>query len=110
MALVASIMCVDDDLQQFCRRLVTLTSPGTMHLSQVVATGAQIYPVRVDTIRGTATLLRCEFRMRKTGSAVTPLDATALLDRIRSCHVLDSYLVDSRGVNLGPVEPYPVAS
>ena len=108
--LVVSILCVDDDLQRFCRRLVSIVNHGPMHLARVVATGSQIYPTRSDTIRDSATLLRCEFRMRNTGTTVDENEARKLLDRIAVYQVLDSHLVDESGVNIGPVDKFAAAS
>lgn len=108
--LVVSILCVDDDLPRFCRRLVSIVNHGPMHLARVVATGSQIYPTRSDTIRDSATLLRCEFRMRNTGTTVDENEARKLLDRISVYQVLDSHLVDESGVNIGPVDNFAAAS
>lgn len=108
--LVVSILCVEDDLQRFCRRLVSIVNHGPMHLARVVATGSQIYPTRSDTIRDSATLLRCEFRMRNSGTTVNEDEARKLLDRISVYQVLDSHLVDESGVNIGPVDKFAAAS
>jgi len=108
--LVVSILCVEDDLQRFCRRLVAIVNHGPMHLARVVATGSQIYPTRSDTIRDSATLLRCEFRMRNSGTSVDEDEARKLLDRISVYQLLDSHLVDESGVNIGPADRFAAAS
>lgn len=102
MGVVVSILCTDDDPQRFSRRLVAMVNHGPMHVSHVVAAGLQIYPVRVDTLRGSATLLRVEFRMRNSGTPVGEADIRDLFQRIASLEVLDSHLFDANGVNLGP--------
>ena len=110
MGMVVSILCVEEDLQRFCRRLVGLVNHGPMHLAQAIATGSQVYPTRSDTVRGSATVLRCEFRMRNTGLPVGEVDALGLLDRISTHQILDSHLIDASGTNLGPVQNFAVAS
>lgn len=107
---VLSILCMEDDLHRFCRRLSAAVNQGSMHLNSVVATGSQIYPVRVDTIRYSPTLLRCEFRMRHAGHKVSEFDAHALIARVRNCQILDSQFVDEDGNPVGPVQKYSVAS
>ena len=102
MGLVVSMLCAEDDPRQMCRRLVSLVNHGPMHLTRVVATGMQIYPVSPELYRGSSALLRCEFRMRRTGAPVSDADVQALLERLGTIRVLDAHLVDAAGVNLGP--------
>lgn len=109
-AIVVSILSVDEDLQRFCRRLASDVNPSSLHLARVVATGTQIYPIRLDTLRDTATVLRCEFRMRNAGSPITREVVRDLLDRLDAHELLDSHLVDARGSSTGPVDELPVAS
>lgn len=110
MSLVVSVLCSDDDPQRLSRRLVATVNHGPMHLTRVVATGVQVYPVNPESVRGTSTLLRCEFRMRNTGAPVTDSAVTALLSRISGYTVLDSHLVDGHGVSLGPATHVAAAS
>lgn len=107
---IVSILCVEDDPQRLCRRLASAVNNGPMHLTKVVATGLQIYPVQAEGGRGPAAQLRCDFRVRKTGSPVTDADVRDLFDRIRGFDVLDSHLIDGQGVNLGPAMVVAVAS
>lgn len=109
-AVVVSILCIDDEPQSFCRRLASVVNHGRMHLAQVVSTGSQIYPVRTDSVRGSATLLRCEFRMRESGIDVSDEDVRGLLERISTYQVLDSFLIDGHGVNIGPASDFAQAS
>ena len=83
---------------------------SSMHLTQVIATGSQVYPFNQRSVRGTAALLQCEFRMRNSGTSITEDDARKLLDRISSCQVLDSYLVDDLGVKVCAINPMSIAS
>lgn len=110
MAVIVSILSGDEDLQRTCRRLAAEVNHGPMHLARVVATGTQVYPVRLDSLRDTATLLRCEFRMRNTGQPVSIESARDLLDRLNSFEILDSHLVDVTGLSAGPVVDLRVAS
>ena len=110
MALMVSVMTTDDDLRGFSRRLASLVNHGPMHLAQALATATQVYPVRTDSISGTATLLRCEFRMRRSGSPVTEQAAFDVLERLRTCQLLDAHYLDDRGLSLGPVDVMPQAS
>lgn len=110
MGMIVSIMCAEDDLQRFSRRLASMVNPSPMHLTQVIATGSQVYPFNQRSVRGTAALLQCEFRMRNSGTSITEDDARKLLDRISSCQVLDSYLVDDLGVKVCAINPMSIAS
>jgi len=110
MALVVSVITTDDDPRRFCRQLASTVNGGPMHLAQALATATQVYPTRVDTLRGVATVLRCEFRMRQTGAPVTEQAARALLERIGSHQLLDVHYVDANGSSLGPVNALLAAS
>lgn len=109
-AVVVSILSVEDDLQRFSRRLAAEVNQGPLHLARVVATGTQVYPVRLDTLRDSATLLRCEFRMRHAATPISIEVARGLLERIRSHQVLEAQLIDDHGMVIGPVEEFSVAS
>jgi len=65
-----SVLCAEESLASFCRRLAAAVNPGPMHLARVFAVATQVYPVRVDAMWGEATVLNCEFRMRRAGAAV----------------------------------------
>ncbi len=104
MALVVSLLTIDDDLRSFSRRIASMVNSGPMHLAHAVATGIQVYPIRSDSVGGTATLLRCEFRMRQTGILVSEQAACGVLERLRSHQILDAHYVDQYGVNLGGVD------
>lgn len=110
MALVVSVLSTDDDPRSFCRRLASMANQGPMHLAQALATATQVYPTRDDSLRGTATVLRCEFRMRNTGAAVNDEAARSLLGRLAGVQLLDAHYVDARGVALGPVDELRAAS
>lgn len=103
-ALMVSVMTTDDDLRAFSRRLAALVNNGPMHLAQVLATATQVYPVRSDSISGSATLLRCELRMRRTGVPVTEQAAYDVLERLRSCQLVEAHYLDERGLSIGPVD------
>jgi hypothetical protein len=100
-ALVVSVLCVEDDLQRFSRRLASQVNQSRMHLASVLATGTQVYPVRVDSLRGTASILRCEFRMRNTGAPVTMHEAGDVMRRITGAQVLEAHMVDGDGNSVG---------
>jgi hypothetical protein len=104
MALMVSLMTVDDDLRAFGRRVATLVNNGPMHLAQMLATATQVYPTRTDSIAGTATMLRCEFRMRHSGAPVTRQAAHDVLERLRCCQLLDAHYLDESGRSIGPVD------
>jgi hypothetical protein len=108
--LMVSLLCVDDDLQSFSRRLASQVNQSRMFLASVLATGTQVYPFRVDSIRGTASRLECTFRMRNTGSAITDADANDTLSRIEGCQILEARLVDESGVDIGSPLRLQVAS
>ena len=110
MTLVTSILCPEEDVHAFCRRLVAQVNNGPMHLASVVTSGSQIYPVRVDAIGFAPTILRCEFRMRNTGTPVSAADACDLLDRLSGHQILDSHFVDKHGLVVRPFNDYLVAS
>jgi hypothetical protein len=110
LGLVTSILCPEEDVHGFCRRLVTKVNDGPMHLASVITSGSQIYPVRVDAIGFAPTILRCEFRMRNTGTPVSAADACDLLDRLSGYQILDSHFVDKHGSVVRPFNDYLVAS
>ena len=110
MALVTSILCPEEDVHAFCRRLVTRINGGPMHLASVITSGSQIYPVRIDAIGFAPTILRCEFRMRNTGTSVSAAHACDLLDRLSGHQILDSHFVDKHGSVVRPFNDYLVAS
>lgn len=107
---VLSVLCTEDDLHRFSRRLAATVNQSSMHLSSVIATGSQIYPIRIDTIRHSPTLLRCEFRMRNTGSSVGEFDAHNVISRLRNCQVLEAQFIDDNGNNVGTIHTYSAAS
>lgn len=107
---VVSLLCKEEEPQRFCRRLATVVNNGAMHLVRAVATGSQVYPVGMNTAPGSATLLRCEFRLRHAVRPIRDADVRDLLDRIRELQVLDAHLVDEHGVNIGPAAEVAVAS
>ncbi len=109
-AVVVSLVAGDDDPRAWCRRLAAEVNHGSMHLARVIATGTQVYPVRNDTWSGTATVLRCEFRMRNTGTPATAEAAHALLARLQHHQMLEAYFVDAYGTALGPVDALRAAS
>lgn len=110
MSLVTSILCPEEDVHAFCRRLVAKVNDGPMHLASVITSGSQIYPVRVDSIGFAPTILRCEFRMRNTGTSVSAAHACDLLDRLSGHQILDSHFVDKHGSVVRPFNDYLVAS
>lgn len=89
-----SVVADDDDPHAFCRRIATMVNHGPMHLARAFQLATQVYPVRSDTVSGTAVVMRCEFRMRRTGA---PVDQSALDDvrrRLRHLTTFDERLLD----------------
>jgi hypothetical protein len=84
-----ALMCSDESLSAFCRRLACAVNQGPMHLARVLAVAAQVYPARVDSLLGEGTVLSCEFRMRRSGGAVTPAEVADLRRRLASFEVID---------------------
>lgn len=109
-SLIVSVMTVDDDLRAVGCRIASMVNHGPMHLAQALATATQVYPTRSDSIVGTATLLRCEFRMRRTGAPVTDQAARDVLERLQGCQVLDAHLLDGAGCSVGHLQVIPRAS
>jgi hypothetical protein len=90
--LIVSLLCAEDDLKAYCRRLVTFTNNSSMYLARVVATGTQVYPESATSITGLTAVLTCEFRMRKSGSDVDEHAARDVLSRIVTLDVDGAYL------------------
>lgn len=102
-ALVVSVTSGAENLAVFCRRLSAQTNPSSMYLARVISRGAQVYPERLDYIGTSATILECEFRMRKTNAPVTDDAVHDLLERLSHLDVSRSWLVDERGNSLAVV-------
>lgn len=105
---ILSIVCTDDDVVSFGRRLATAVNNGQMHLIGVYGLATQVYPVRSESLRGTATITRCEFKMRNTGQPITEYALGDLMSRLRGYEVLDHKLVGESVHAWGDV--FPVAS
>jgi len=93
-ALVVSITSGAENLAAFCRRMTCHSNPSSMYLSKVISRGTQIYPVRLDLLGGSATILECEFRMRNIGGEVTDDAARDLLLRLSHLDVTRAWIVD----------------
>jgi hypothetical protein len=100
-SMVVSILCADDELQRFSRRLASKVNPSRLHLASVIAAGTQIYPFRTDSLKGVAVLLQCEFRKRNSGSTVTPEDAHDVLERLDGYQVIGATLLAADGSHIG---------
>ncbi len=101
-----SIVADDDDAHAFCRRLATVVNHGPMHLARAFQLATQVYPVRSDTVSGTSVVMRCEFRMRRSGS---PVDQEALDDlrrRLRHITTFDERMLDAHDTLVG-LTPFP---
>lgn len=91
----ASLICTEDDPRSFCRRVAAVVNPSAMHLARAFVLAAQVYPVRTDTMHGTATVMRCEFRMRQSGA---PADAMVVADvraRLGGFEMFDVRMLDA---------------
>jgi hypothetical protein len=88
-----SIVADDDDPHAFCRRLAALVNPGPMHLARAFQLATQVYPVRSDTISGTAVVMRCEFRMRRTSASVDQHALDDVRRRLRHLTTFDERLI-----------------
>lgn len=105
---ILSIVCTDDDVTAFSRRLATAVNDSSMHLIGVYGLATQVYPVRAETLRGMATITRCEFKMRNTGQPISEYAFADMMSRLRGYEVLDHKLVGESVPAWGDV--YPVAS
>lgn len=105
---ILSIVCADDDVTAFSRRLATAVNDSCMHLIGVYGLATQVYPVRAETLRGMATITRCEFKMRNTGQPVSEYALADMMSRLHGYEVLDHKLVGESVPAWGDV--YPVAS
>ncbi len=88
-----SLLCADESLAAFCRRLAAAVNPGPMYLARAFAVATQVYPVRLDAVWGEVTVLNCEFRMRRAGA---PVDVGAVADlrrRLLAFDVLEHHFV-----------------
>ncbi len=90
--LIVSLLCAEDDLKAYCRRLVAFTNNSSMYLARVVATGTQVYPESATSITGLTAVLTCEFRMRNTGTDVDEQAARDVLSRIVTLDVEGAHL------------------
>jgi hypothetical protein len=68
----------------FCRRLSSVVNQSPMHLSRVLETAVQIYPVRVDSFSGQAVVRTCELRMRHAGAPLTEDVADQVVARVQA--------------------------
>ncbi len=101
-----SIVADDDDPRAFCRRIAALVNPGPMHLARAFQLATQVYPVRSDTISGTAVVMRCEFRMRHTGAFVDQHALDDVRRRLRHLTLFDERLLDDVDTLMGAT-PFP---
>lgn len=85
----ASLICPDDDPRAFCRRVAAAVNPSAMHLARAFVLAAQVYPVRSDTVHGTATVMRCEFRMRQGGIAADAMVVADVRARLGAFEMFD---------------------
>lgn len=98
-AVAVSIVAGDDDPRAFCRRLAAAVNQGPMHLARAFQLAIQVYPVRSDTVTGTAVVMRCEFRMRRSGAAIDQAALDDLRHRLRLFNTFDERVVRT---GLGP--------
>jgi hypothetical protein len=105
---ILSIVCTDDDLPTFGRRLACAVNDSCMHLMGVYELATQVYPIRTDSVRGVATITRCEFKMRNTGQSISEYALADLMSRLRAYEVLDHKLVGEAVPAWGDI--LPVAS
>jgi hypothetical protein len=101
-----SIVADDDDAHVFCRRLATVVNQGPMHLARAFQLATQVYPVRSDTISGTAVVMRCEFRMRRAGAQVDQAALDDLRHRLRQLTTFDERLLDALDTPVA-LAPFP---
>lgn len=102
-ALVATIITAGENLDRFSRRLASRVNQSPLHLARVISRGSQIYPVRLDSVGGTATYLECEFRPRQTGATVSKEVALDVYARLEHFEVVRLSLVDDAGTVVGNV-------
>lgn len=93
-ALVVTMTTTGEGLDRFCHRLSAVIQPSQAYLASVIATGTQIYPVRLDAIGMKPTLLECEFRPREQGGCMTREMALDVLARLSLFEVTDAVIVD----------------
>lgn len=99
--IVASIIGAGTDEQRFCRRLSADVNQGQLHLARVFVTGRQVYPSHIAVLGEPDMLFRCEFRVRNSASTLTCEQVADLMDRLKGYEIVDTFLVDEDGLQIG---------